>query len=436
MSVALAPLSDLVSSRTGIIRHVTRVNRGATEPVPPVFYQARLTHFDFQHAKPQDRIGIGKAATDEEAIAAAIAEALERYCASQPDTRQIQKFARKGHEKDTLSPVECVLYSERQYASGKLLYKPWSDDTEVFWVPSRELPGERSIWVPASLVYLDYLGNDADRYYCAPTSNGLAAGPDLPSAILAGLYELIERDGFLITWMNRLRVPEVRIPSSLPIETSFLRFYRQFDIETRVFMLATDMPVYVMMAVLLHRDLQGPAVVVGLGCNPDPRKAVRKALFETAQVHTGEVERCMDPSYKDKLQSYEDVKTLEDHSTFFASPKRLSEFAFLLENNNRENLKDLSDLGVGSVPGNLDVCVDALRGAGCGVVYTNLTTPDLQGHAVRVVRTIASRLQPIHFGYGQERLGGNRLYQLPRMLGYTSSATDEDSINRCPHPLP
>jgi hypothetical protein len=41
---------DLVSDRVGIVRSLTRISRGATEPEPPVFYQAVLAHFDFRKA--------------------------------------------------------------------------------------------------------------------------------------------------------------------------------------------------------------------------------------------------------------------------------------------------------------------------------------------------------------------------------------------------
>lgn len=432
----LAPLRELVSPRAGVIRRVTRISRGATEPVPPVFYQAVLSHFDFRKAKPHERIGVGKTVKEEDAINAAIAEALERYCACQPDKGRMRRFSWKDRPGEAIAPPACVLYSESQYASGRLRHRRWDETIEVAWIQGRELPGEHPVWVPASLVYLDYPGNEADTYFCAPTSNGLAGGATLEAAILAGLHELIERDSFLITWMNRLHAPEIEVPASAHIEASFIRHYRRFGIGTRVLRLPTDMPAHVMMGVLLEPFGKSPAAVIGLGCHTNPQIAVRKALFEVAQVRPGEVERCADPKYLERPGSYEDVRTLGDHSAFFAAPGHLPELEFLLDNTNREGLDELPDLTADTLGENLNRCVTALRQAGCRVVYADISTPDLDGYAIRIVRTIATGLQPIHFGYGEERLGGERLYELPRILGYATGRAAEATINRCPHPLP
>ena len=84
--------SDLVSDRTGIIRSLSEINRGAAEPSPPVFYLAILAHFDFRKAPVEDRIGVGKGLTKADAMAGAVGEALERYCGSQPELGSRQAF--------------------------------------------------------------------------------------------------------------------------------------------------------------------------------------------------------------------------------------------------------------------------------------------------------------------------------------------------------
>ena len=60
--------ADLISPRTGLIRTISRVQRGAEEPSPPIIYQSEVSHFDFRAAKPQERASAGKGTTEEEAI--------------------------------------------------------------------------------------------------------------------------------------------------------------------------------------------------------------------------------------------------------------------------------------------------------------------------------------------------------------------------------
>ena len=67
--------------------------------------------------------------------------------------------------------------------------------------------------------------------------------------------------------------------------------------------------------------------------------------------------------------------------------------------------------------------------------YADLTMPDVRDHGVSVVRVLASGLQPIHFGHGEERLGGRRLYQVPMKLGYAPVPRTASEFNPCPHPL-
>jgi ribosomal protein S12 methylthiotransferase accessory factor len=162
---------------------------------------------------------------------------------------------------------------------------------------------------------------------------------------------------------------------------------------------------------------------------------VTKALLEICQIRPSCAKKYVEEPPQERLRSYEDVRTLDDHSAFFMLPERLSELSFLLQNNCTQQLEDLPNHSLGSAQEDLNACVTALNNAGCRVIYADLTTPDLVGFKIRVVRTIATGLQPIHFGHGHERLGGSRLYEVPRRLGYTSDNTTEASLNPCPHPL-
>jgi ribosomal protein S12 methylthiotransferase accessory factor len=428
-------LLDLVSPRCGVIRSLSKVVRGVEEPTPPIMYQATLSHHDYRLAPPEERVAAGKGLTDDDAMRAAFGEAIEHYCAAQVNEQNTRLARWTELEGQSISPAEFVLYSETQYARNDFRHHRWKPDDEVTWTPVRELPDEHEILAPTSLVYLTSTMSRAEDRLTFSTSNGLAAGPNLKFAILNGLYELVERDGFLITWMNKLPAPQVDFSGLSGLAASIKTHYEAFGTEVRVFNVSTDLPIYVMMAIGLDMKGQGPAAMVGLGCNLDPRVALLKSLLEVCQMHPGEVQRFKNDPPGKRLKSYEDVLTLNDHSAFLMLPERLGEFSFLLENGRHQLIGDLPNLARGSVEVDLDTCVNSLVKAGCRVAYADLTTPDIVDFGVRVVRTIATGLQPMHFGFGEERLGGRRLFEVPRALGHGAEIRTEKDLNPCPHPL-
>ena len=431
----LMPLTDLVSPRTGIIRSIARISRGTEEPNPPVVFQANLSHFDFRKAEAFERGASGKGETEQEAMLGAIGEAVERYCAGQFAPGSLLHGTALELGAQCIRPEELVLYSERQQREDNLRYVWPKEDLPISWVRGVELPSGAPVFVPASLTYLHYTGERNREHFTPPTSNGLAAGPDLETAVLSGLRELIERDAFLIAWMNRLPMPRVDYSSLGGLARQIRTHYAQFGIEALVFNLTNDIGIPVMMAAAVDRSGGGPAVVVGLSCHLDPATAVKKALMEVCQVRPSESLKYRRDGAGRTIGSYEEIRSMEDHALFAANLRNLKEFSFLFESGKERKVDELASLAAGDPNTDLDRCISALQRAGSRVAYADLTTPDLSPFGIRVIRAIATGLQPIHFGYGEDRLGGSRLFEVPARLGYSASPRSEADLNPCPHPL-
>jgi ribosomal protein S12 methylthiotransferase accessory factor len=425
---------DLVSSRVGVVRDLAHVVRGPAEPEPPIIYQAFLSHFDFKKGKVSDRGAIGKGETAAEAMAGAVGEALERYCASHPDAALMRRASYAALQRAAIAPTEFVLYSDSQYANSRFGWPRWTADRALSGLPGRALPGPDNALVPASFVYMTYAGERPEEFLCPSTSNGLAAGSDLPSAILHGLLELIERDAFLVTWMNRLTPTQVDVSADRGTSGRIVAHYAHFGVDVRVFDISVDLLPYTMMAIAFDSHGAGPAAVVGLGCHLDPAVAVRRALFEVCQVRPAQARRMLDDPPAARLRSYEQVRALEDHASYFAMSEHLPELDFVLKSDRTTPVAALPDKSV-SVARDLDACVGALGEAGSRVFYAELTTPDVRDFGVAVVRVLATGLQPIHFGHGEERLGGRRLYDVPVKLGFAAAPRTAADLNPCPHPL-
>ncbi len=429
-------LMDFVSDRVGLIRSVTFPPRGADEPNPPVICQAILSHFDYRQAKLLDRTAGGKGWNKEQAMGSAIGEALERYCACSLDPKRVSHATSSELDDTFVNPDEFVLYSKTQYSARTCQYRPWNPQQKINWLLAHEL-GEKHapVFVPATLVSMAPLPQGTDEFAPVANSNGMAAGAQLKSAVLRGICELIERDAFLINWMNRLPAPELRYPDNYGLAGRIRSHYARFGVEIRVFDITTDLPAYVMMAVAVDRSGRGPAALVGLGCDVDPGATLLRCLFEICQIRPGQVSRYRQGISKNRLNGYGDVQEMEDHSDFFADPNRLKEFDFLLDNGRKHDIRELMPRSTGQLDLDLEQCVAGLRGLGHRVVYVDLTTPDVAEYGVSVVRALATGLQPMHFGHAQERLGGKRLFELPYKMGYAPAPRTESDLNPCPHPL-
>jgi ribosomal protein S12 methylthiotransferase accessory factor len=245
----------------------------------------------------------------------------------------------------------------------------------------------------------------------------------------------MERDALLISWMNRLPATEIDLLRAGPGAGTIARHFRRLSVDVRAFLMPTDLPAAVVMAVSFDRDPARPSQVIGMGCHLDPTVAVVKALYEMCQGRPSEARRFADNPPHGRLLHYEDVKTLDDHSAFASLPAQRSAFDFLSATGNIAGTDELPNRATGDAERDLTQIADALTALGCRVACVDLTLPDIAPFGARVARAIVTGLQPVHFGHGTERLGSRRLFELPQKLGFADRIRTVADLNPCPHPL-
>jgi ribosomal protein S12 methylthiotransferase accessory factor len=430
----LESLLELVSPRTGILKSLNFRVKSADQPTPPFIYDGDLAHFDFRKGEPMERGSCGKGVTDDQAKLGAIGEAIERYCASHPALKDTKRSTIGKLTEEGVPPPEFVLFSESQYKRKDFAFLRWRPEDDILWIRASVVGSADPVWVPASFAYLGQASDEPQDILCPRTSSGFAAGPDVDQALRAAILEWMERDAFMITWLNGLQVPEIEYASVGGVVGNIRSTYAGWGVEIKVYALATDMPVWPILAVALDRTGEGPAAVVGLGCDMDPLEALRKALFEICQLYEL-VRKRHQAGAATRLNSYSDVRTLDEHAGYFFRADHLHELDFLLSRGRTLRLESLISHKTASVDGDIQVLQRSLSESGSRLFFRDLTTPDLVPYPIRVVRAMITQLQPIHFGHGLQRLGGTRLYRLPAALGYRDAPTVEASLNECPHPL-
>lgn len=423
----------MVSPTYGLIRELSLVEPDPSEPGRPFVIVATLANHAYLSKEHADRFSCsGKGFSYERAVEGALGEAVERYSAGFLWPEEITRTRRSELPNRAIDPRELVLYHPSQYAH--LPYVQYQDESLIGWVRARSLTTNDFVWVPALSVFLTYACGPEEFLFPA-TSNGLAAGPTLQTAILAAALEAIERDAVMIGWLNRLYRDRWE-PSTHPDASTrhLVEAYRRRGVQIGLFRMYSDVDLVSVFVAVGHEPERMPAAVFGLGADFDPATAAAKAVAEVAQIRPALRRRLRQPETQARVgELLEDptrVSSLDDHHLLYAHPDSLKHLQFLLSGPvyskqwpSSKPARTLRDL------------VDNLRALGHELIYYDVSTPDLEKLGLRAARAIIPQFQPIDFGWAERRLGGRRLYELPVALGLRSRPSTMETLNRNPHPI-
>lgn len=430
--------AKLVDRRSGVVRSLRALTKDPSEPEQPYVFRAELANSRFQSDRPaMFTICSGKGATPEGARLSALGEAVERYCAGLAAPGEVVRGRRGALPGISLDPRRLVLYRPELYA--QLKYAPWDEDEEHGWVRGRALLADQDIFVPALAALMSHDVARRPEFLFPATSNGLAAGPTRAEAILRAACEVIERDAFLSAWMLRLpcrRVDPAAHPE--PATRDIVAAYARRGVEFELYRLPTDTSVHAFLALAVNQGRSdGPTAVVGLGAAHDAASAARGAILEVGQVRPALRVRMREAGMAERIARLVAdpfaVATLEDHDLRYAAPETLGAFDFL----RRRPVEpfDWRPAAPADAATLVRALAEELGTLGTDLLAIDLSTPDLAQFGLHVARAVIPDFQPIHFGHGEPRLGGVRLFETPRRFGLGTEPAGLADLNPDPHPL-
>ncbi len=386
-----------------------------------------------------DRNG-GSGLTRELARASAVGEALERYAAAAYDERALisASYAElTGQGLRALAPESIPLYSERQYSTPSFPYRPLRPDSRISWTWGTSLVSQKQVLVPACLVFIPFL-RDAELAHAVST--GLACDISPVGAALNGLYEVIERDAIMITWMGRLPAPRLGIDRLPGLDDLFNRVFRPSGLEFVLSDISTDLGVPVVFALAIDRSNDGLALTAGAAANADYERAALKALTEAAQGRLWLKNEQAEGRLSQILDRRE-VATFDDHVRWFGHHRHLGYVDFLTTSAKARapeaawpagpEAKDRDDH---SPESRLERIVSMLAEHDLEVVVVDVTPADVKDLGFTVMRTLVPGLVELNSHHLLPRKGTSRLYEVPDRLGY--GPRGEDELSDVPHPFP
>ncbi len=367
---------------------------------------------------------MGKGATDSQAKASALAEALERYSGLFHGDEIRQKASYQMLGASAIHPYACLNFSQTQYTKRDQLNatdsryltvpEPFDETTEIDWSPVWSLTHDMVKYVPTSYGYYHYPALEQERF-CLADSNGSASGGCLEEAILQGFMELVERDGVSLWWYNQLQQPAVDIFSfDEPYLEKMAAYYQSIDRELWVLDLTNDLNIPIFAAVSRRVNAPTEEIIFGFGAHFNPKIGILRAVTEMNQSLPYVLIGANDP--KDYQVANKEVKTwwrtatVAQHSYLLPADQTRAKVQADYE------LRPGDDLRV-----DVERCVELARQQGLETLVLNQTRPDI---GLTVVKVIVPGLR--HFW---PRFGPGRLYDVPVKLGWLEAQLSEEQLN-------
>ncbi|MFG3487375.1 TOMM precursor leader peptide-binding protein [Streptomyces sp. NPDC047972] len=398
-------------------------------------------------------MGHGRARTFAETGPVAILEAYERLAGFPYDIPVLTHRSYTEVADHAVDPAGLGRYTPEQLAHPTSRATPFDADTPMDWVWGHDLDDGRPLLVPADHAFYQYeynhrrdrraaraAGTPGRKHYFYESSSGCAVGANLEEAALHSLFELAERDAFLLSWHRAAPLPTIP-NSSLTDPTSRamieLMESRGFDVHLLVATRDIGLPVVWVLAV--NRLNPFPATFSSAGSGADPQSAIRGALREVAQLVTNPVDwtrETVEPMVEDPWL----VQELEDHVRFSSLPETAARATAAL-GGPRVTLDEafpdwpgrMARGSGGDVRGALDFVRGLFAEAGLDrIVLVDQTSREHADAGIHVARAVVPGIVPMCFGHAQQRLAG-----LPRLTAALRGTGQEHrAIPLDPHPFP
>lgn len=431
----VAVLDRIVDPRVGVMSGVWEL---PPDPGTPRFFHFRGAACNTKaFASDANFRETGGASTDRWlAMAKAVGEGVERYCSAIYDRDACVLATYDDADFACVPPDKFSLYNQTQYQKRGFPFVPFERDTWLRWAMCLDPLTGDTLAVPSVMIWVPYTPGPEEQRITQSISTGLCCHESHAKAALGGVCEVIERDAFTITWQRRLSPPRIIAETLSQENYQRLRLMEASGGRVDILDLTLDHGVTTVMSVLRSTQPEAPTVVVAAATHPCPEDAIRESLEELAHTRRySELIKLHVPGVQE-LPGFENVKSQVDHLGFWADHRRLDAIEWMFASKRRIEFGELHDLSCGDASRDLRVVCEQVAGTGHRVLLRDLTTADIADLGLAVVRAVIPGYHPLQMGHVFRSLGGERLWTLPRRLGYDIGSDPQQGDNDLPHPYP
>ncbi|MGZ0746395.1 YcaO-like family protein [Haloparvum sp. AD34] len=386
---ALERGEQAVDRRVGLLHEV-----GERESFPVPYYVASTCDTTAFSDAQAAEFAAGVSLDWNAAFMKAIGEGLERYSAGVYRS----DAALRGTPDDVPNPV-----TPDQFVTPE----PVDVTNEsIAWVQGEHVASGEQASLPAEFVRFP----PAESRFRPSITTGLGLGNSGVEALLAGLYETVERDASMLAWYSTFDPLELSVEDPEFAELEKRATAEGLEVTALLLTVDVDVPV---VAVGVHREGEWPRFAAGSDADLDPVAAARAALAEALQ-------NWMELRAMGKEEATKQGAAIGHHADFTAETRRFFD---------PDVAVDTDGVGAPDVAGEeeLETLLDRLADEGLDAYAARTTTRDLEALGFEAIRALVPSAQPLFTG---DPYFGARARNVPETLGF------EPDLEREYHPFP
>ena len=225
-------------------------------------------------------------ASDADALYAALAEGLERYLW----LMQWDYFDSPVHAKTSEMAARGVAYIAPERFSGfqDSRRSGATSDDPYTWILGDSLVSGKKMYIPAQTASgAQFPGIKDETLFRERSTNGLATWPTRDGARLAGMLEIIERDAYMIMWLNQLSPSKIALDThraQSPSLNALIEECALYRLKVHALALPTDAPTYAVCVVVEDLSDVAPRFALGLKAHRSLAVSIEKALLEALRA--------------------------------------------------------------------------------------------------------------------------------------------------------
>lgn len=354
--------------------------------------------------------------SDRDALTAALAESVERFIWYE-ETDYFHSPVRAG---TAAIKVRKNLIEPSRFTG----HAPEANAGEYLWIRGYSWTQGRSVYIPAQMVSAKHhkeMRTTGEKSIRPAITTGLATWPTKTGAVLRGALEVIERDAFMVMWLNGLTLPKIPLEplrAQLSSLDMLLQMCAQYRLEVQIVRLITDAPAYAVCAIVRDQSSVGPAITLGLKAHKSLTHAIEAALLEALRARSN-----VRNMPKEKLSS--------EHKNIarWSLPENLKNLAFIdageeipVSQDSWNN--DSEEEHLGRI---LAWC--RAKGYECASVSLGRSKKNITPWHIEMV--LIPEMQPLYKGTQYIGTDGPRIQTVPREFGYEPAP-----VLRTEEPLP